>query len=225
MNIWNMLKQICNIVSPFFLLFVFASKTLIVFFRPRSVPAIGVIFSEARIMIGTVKKRDVRRLYHQMRKRSTFAYRGQKVWIANSRSELPSYHEIKFALRRSLPRKIGFLTKAWNNLSQLRVWIAKKMYNKLSEPLQKIVKKMGRIEAHLHKKLLCWRPRLERRYGRLIYPEGLSVLALKEKKKDFLKDFVEFVKNGNAEDEEVDYIEDCFDDRDRPKFSYRVEGK
>merc|ERR1712223_1180409 len=108
---------------------------------------------QARIMIGTVKKRDIRRLYHEIRKRSTFSHRGQNFWIANSRSKLPSYQKIKFATKRSLPRKIGFLTQAWNNLNQFRVWIAKKMYNKLSKPLQKIVQKIGRIEAHLHKKL------------------------------------------------------------------------
>ena len=66
------------------------------------------------------------------------------------------------------------------------------------------------------------RPRLERRYGRLIYPDGLSVKGFKDKKKDFLKDFVDYIKNGNAEDEEVEYIEDCFDDMDRPKFGLRV---
>ena len=65
-------------------------------------------------------------------------------------------------------------------------------------------------------------PRLERRYGRLIYPDGLSVNGFKDTKKDFLKDFVDYIKNGNAEDEEVEYIEDCFDDMDRPKFGYRV---
>ena len=69
---------------------------------------------------------------------------------------------------------------------------------------------------------MCWRPRLERKYGRLIYPEGLSVLELKEKKKDFFRDFVDFVKNGNAKDEEVEFVEDCFDDMERPRFGYRV---
>ena len=81
---------------------------------------------------------------------------------------------------------------------------------------------MARIEARMHKILVCKVPRLERRYGRLIYPDGLSVKGFKEKKKDFLKDFVDYVKNGNAEDEEVEFIEDCFDDMDRPKFGYRV---
>ena len=88
--------------------------------------------------------------------------------------------------------------------------------------MQKIVKKIGRIEARIHKKLLCMEPRLKRRYGKLIYPEGLSVKALKEKKINFIKDFIEYVKNGNAEDEEVLYIEDCFDDMERPRFGYSV---
>ena len=201
----------------------FSNSTFCNFFsRPRTVPAVAAIFSEARVVIGTVRKRDVRRLYQQIKKKSTFQYRGRKVSLANSKSELPSYNQIKFALRRSLPRTIGFVTKAYNYLNQFRLWIAKKMYKKLPHPFKKLVKKMGRIEAHIHKKLVCWRPRLERRYGRLIYPEGLSVLALKEKKKDFIKDFIEFVENGNAEDEAVEYVEDCFDDMERPKFGYRV---
>ena len=78
---------------------------------------------------------------------------------------------------------------------------------------------MGRIEASLHKKMVCLEPRLRRRYGRLVYPEGLTSTALKEKKNNFLKDFVEYVNNGNAEDEEVEYIEDCFDDMERPRYS------
>ena len=81
---------------------------------------------------------------------------------------------------------------------------------------------MGRIEARIHKKMVCMEPRLRRQYGRLIYPEGISVKALKAKKKEFLKDFLNYVKNGNAKDEEVEYVEDCFDDMDRPKFGYRV---
>jgi len=96
------------------------------------------------------------------------------------------------------------------------------MYKKLPRSMKKIVKKIGRIEARIHKKLLCLEPRLKRRYGRLIYPEGLSVRALKEKKINFIKDFIEYVKNGNAEDEEVLYIEDCFDDMERPRFGYSV---
>ena len=81
---------------------------------------------------------------------------------------------------------------------------------------------MGRIEASLHKKMVCLEPRLRRRYGKLVYPEGLTVKSLKEKKKNFIKDFIEYVKNGNAEDEEVEYIEDCFDDMERPRFGYMM---
>ena len=68
-------------------------------------------------------------------------------------------------------------------------------------------------------------PRLERRYGRLIYPEGISVKSLKEKKTDFIKDLFEYIENGNVADEEVEYIEDCFDDMERPRFGWRVKVK
>ena len=68
------------------------------------------------------------------------------------------------------------------------------------------MKKIGRIEAKLEKVMFCIQPRLRRRYGKLIYPEGFQVKKLKEQKFGFLKDFVEFVNNGNAADEEVEYI-------------------
>ena len=62
------------------------------------------------------------------------------------------------------------------------------------------------------------RPRLKRRYGTLVYPEGLTVRALKNKKESFF----DFIKNGDADDEHVEYIEDCFADMERPKFGWRV---
>ena len=46
---------------------------------------------------------------------------------------------------------------------------------------------------------------------------------MKAKKKDFIKDFVDYVKNGDIKDEEVEYVEDCFEDMDRPKFGYKVQ--
>merc|ERR1711956_140996 len=85
-------------------------------------------------------------------------------------------------------------------------------------PLKKIVKKIGRIEARIHKIVVCMRPRLKRRYGTLVYPEGLTVRALKNKKESFF----DFIKNGDAETEDVQYIEDCFADMERPKFGWRV---
>merc|ERR1719266_1573551 len=92
------------------------------------------------------------------------------------------------------------------------------MYQRLPRAMKNIVKKIGRIEARVHKNIVCMRPRLRRRYGRLVYPEGLTVRALKEKKNEFL----DFVKHGDADDEEVAYIEDCFSDMERPKFGYRM---
>ena len=64
------------------------------------------------------------------------------------------------------------------------------------------MKKIGRIEALLHKKLVCLEPRLKRRYGLLIYPEGPTVKAIKETKEDIKN----FIKHGDAEDAEVEYI-------------------
>ena len=73
--------------------------------------------------------------------------------------------------------------------------------------MKTLVKKFGRVEALLHKNLVCLKPRLERRYGYLVYPEGLTVKAIKEQKNNFW----DFIKHGNAEDAHVEVIEDCFD--------------
>jgi hypothetical protein len=183
------------------------------FATPRTLPAVGVIFTEARDFAGTVRKRDVRRIYREIEKRSL-----PKFWIGDSTVELPSYWELKHALGNTETRKVDILTKAWNGLARFRVWIAKRMYKRLPSPLKKIVKKIGRIEARIHKIVVCMRPRLKRRYGTLVYPEGLTVRALKNKKESFF----DFIKNGDADDEHVEYIEDCFADMERPKFGWRV---
>ena len=81
-----------------------------------------------------------------------------------------------------------------------------------------VIKKMRRIEAKLQKKIICLRPRLRRRYGQLVYPEGLTVKSLIAKKQNFLQD----INYGNPEDDKVEYIEDCFEDMDRPKFGWSV---
>ena len=157
-------------------------------------------------MSGTINKQDLRRLYHQIKKRSDFKIPKEKILIGSTKLELPSYRQIRYALQKIRPRTIEFLTKAWNYLVQFQVWVARKMYKKLPKPFKRIVKKMGRIEAKMEKILFCVEPRLKRRYGRLIYPEGFKVKRIKEKKIDYLKDFVEYVKNGNADDEETEYI-------------------
>ena len=101
--------------------------------------------------------------------------------------ELPSSRQVRSAVQRFRKRSIGILTNSWNTLNQFRVWIAKKMYRKLPDSLKRIVKKIGRIEARIHKKLVCMQPRLMRRYGLLKYPEGISVRTLKEKKNGRVK--------------------------------------
>merc|ERR1712079_360464 len=139
--------------------------------------------------------------------------------------DLPSFNQIKYALQNKSKRTLSYLVKAWKILRRFRTWISKKMYKRLSRPMKRIVKKIRSIETCIRKRMICMQPRLERRYWSLVYTDGISVKALKEKKKAFLKDFVEkYIKNGNMEDEEeVEYIEDCFHDMERPKFGWRVE--
>ena len=160
-------------------------------------------------MTQTVRRKDVHRLYRHIKRRSL-----SRIWGHG----MPSLREIIFSLQKIQPRTIDFLTRAWNSLQNFRIWIAKKMYNRLSKPMKKIVKKIGRVEARIQKKLTCLRPRLMRRYGQLVYPEGLTVNSIEDKKNEF----IDFVKNGNATEEQVEFIEDCFDDMDRPTFGYSV---
>ena len=93
------------------------------------------------------------------------------------------------------------------------------MYQRLPQSLKKVVKTIARIEAIMHKKLVCWKPRLKRRYGRLVYPNGLTVKSIVDKKHNFLQ----FIKTGDPEDLHVEYIEDCFEDMERmEKFGWSM---
>merc|ERR1711981_323285 len=87
------------------------------FATPRTVPAIAVIFSEGRDMTGTIRKRDVRRLYRMIKKRSP-QYLDSEYGYENSLAELPSLSEIKYAVQNSPPKTVDFLTKAWNALGR-----------------------------------------------------------------------------------------------------------
>ena len=117
-------------------------------------------------MTGTIRKRDVGRLYRHVRRRSSFGVHGQQRSFGNFKP--PSLSQIRYALQRIHPRTVSFLTSAWNSINKFRVWLAKTMYRKLPRYMKKIVKKMGRIEASIHKTLVCIEPRLKRRYGKLI---------------------------------------------------------
>ena len=107
--------------------------------------------------------------------------------IGNTKVELPSLSEVIHAVREKPPKTVNALTKAYNSVSRFRVWLAKKMYKNLPGRMKDLVKKFGRFEALLHKKLVCLKPRLKRRYGLLVYPEGLTIKAIKEKKKNFCR--------------------------------------
>ena len=182
----------------------------VLLFSPRTLPAVAVIFSEPRNMGSPVQinKRDVHRLYNRIMKHNT----------RTQREVFPTYSEVTKALRNTTSRKRSGLTRAWNILQRFRVWLAKRMYQRLPKPMKRIVKKIERIESILHKKMVCLKPRLERRYGRLVYPEGLTVKALVEKKQNFFED----LKAGSPEDDHVEFIEDCFNDMERPKFGWSV---
>ena len=156
-------------------------------FSPRTIPAIGAIFLEERTAIRTfsgLKKRDVRQLYHDINRKIN-----AKSWIWDSKFGLPTYSETKYALKKSESKLVSILTKALNSLSRFRVSIARKMYQKLPRPMKTVVKKIGRIEAKVHKKLVCLTPKLKRRFGHLFYPNGQRVPKELKKKRSIFPDF------------------------------------
>ena len=92
--------------------------------RPRSVPAVGVIFAEPRGLPRNIKKRDVKKLYRTLKKRSPLKLNPEFVaeleYIKESaiydleqeytRLGLPSYSEIKYAVKKKRPETVNFLT-------------------------------------------------------------------------------------------------------------------
>ena len=117
-------------------------------------------------MGGTIAlgRKDIHRLHKNLRKRS----------LNNSKVKIPLYREIKNAVENVGSKSRSILTKSWNTLRRFRLWIARKMYQKLSPSVKRIVKKIERIESSLHKKMICMKPRIQRRYGKLVYPEGFT---------------------------------------------------
>ena len=127
-----------------------------------------------------LKKRDVRQLYRDI---------DRKSWIWGSKLGLPTYSETKYALKKSDSKGVSILTKALNSLSRFRVWIARNTYQKLPRPMKTVVKKIGRIEAKVHKRLVCLTPKLKRRFGHLFYPNGQRVPKKLKKKRSIFPDF------------------------------------
>ena len=93
-------------------------------YRARTVPAVGVIFAEPRGFPRNIKKRDVKRLYRTLKKRSPLKLNPEFVseleYIKESaiydleqeytRLGLPSYGEIKYAVKQKRPETVNFLT-------------------------------------------------------------------------------------------------------------------
>ena len=81
--------------------------------RPRNVPAVAVIFSERRDMTGTIRKREVHRLYNHIQKRSTLAIRKRQA-------NLPALNLITLALQQTESRTLNVLRNAWIGLLKFR---------------------------------------------------------------------------------------------------------
>ena len=131
-----------------------------------------------------LKKRNVRQLYRAIDRKID-----AKSWILDSKLGLPDYVETNYALKKSESKEVSVLTKVLNSLSRFRVWIAKKMFQKLPLPMKRAVKKIGRVEAKVYKKLVCLTPKLKRRFGNLFYPNGQIVPAKVEKTRRIFPDF------------------------------------
>ena len=97
-------------------------------FRPRTLPAIAVIWREARNMTGTIRKREVRNLYRMIKKRSPSPFFDSDFWVGDSKEELPSFREINYAVQKTQPKTVNILTKVYNIINRFRVWLAKTIY-------------------------------------------------------------------------------------------------
>ena len=104
-----------------------------------------------------------------------------------------------------------------------------KIYNKLPRKLKYLVRAAKKFEAKLHRKLLCLGPNLERRMGKMTYPENgmpikskFDIFGKVKSLKDQKYDFFASVDDPEDEEQHVEYIEDCFPDMPRREFGWRV---
>ena len=99
-------------------------------------------------MDGTLRlrKREAWSLYRRIKKRNVVT------------DDHPSFSEVSHALRDVKSKKRSVLITVWNILQRFKKFIAVRMYQTLPKLMKRIVKKLGRIEAKLHKKILCFKP-------------------------------------------------------------------
>ena len=80
--------------------------------------------------------------------------------------------------------------------------------------MKRFVLKLKKLEAFLHKRLVCLQPTIQRRLGRMKYPEGMQVTpfedlqALKEKKRQIKKEFAKVIFPPSGPIDYEDYVED-----------------
>merc|ERR1712083_690918 len=102
--------------------------------------------------------------------------------------------------------------KRLNTLTRLKVSVVKDVYNSLPGQMKNLVKMFGRLEGLIAKTIACAESRLRRQYGKVAYPKGFTNVQRKR--------FEDFIRYGNVKDVEVKYVEDCFEELERPKFGW-----
>ena len=79
--------------------------------------------------------------------------------------------------------------------------------------MKRFVLKLKKLEAFLHKRLVCLQPTIQRRLGRMKYPEGMQVTpfedfqALKQKKKEIKKELASLIFPPHDDIDYEDYVD------------------
>ena len=79
--------------------------------------------------------------------------------------------------------------------------------------MKRFVLKMKKLESFLHKRLVCLQPTIQRRLGRMKYPEGMQVTpfedfqALKQKKKEIKKELASLIFPPHDHIDYEDYVD------------------
>ena len=151
-----------------------------------------------------IRKREAWSLYKEIKKRS----------LTDVADDYPTYKEINRALRNANSKKSSSFYPAHNVLQKMRRSIEKRA---LPSALTRIGRKIEIIETRLYNLIVCLQPRLKRRFGKLLTPEGQLIKPQRETAQHF---FYDSDYSYLEEDVKVEFIEDCFADLQRPKYGW-----
>ena len=150
--------------------------------------------------------------------------------------KLPTRKDLLYKVKGKKNEKRSELRRIWNNILRFSKRFVNTLYIKLPRKLQWVVRLIKRLETKVHNKLVCLEPMLQRRMGKMKFPNhGMGRYNGMPLKKDFglkekfynLKEekweFLASVDDPNAQNEtEIEYINDCFEDIPRMEYGWSV---